>query len=100
MFAIARVLDFICSCCLEIYAIIISLLYPDIHLLPQPLIYAIANLTTCSNLNLIQSSSTFPFNSNNNSFCSWYLLLWHPKFSIKTEVLGGGGYSGSGSGRD
>ena len=61
----------------EIYAIIISLLYPDIHLFPQPLIYAIDNLTTCSNLNLIQSSSTFPFNSNTNSFSSWYLLLWH-----------------------
>ena len=61
----------------EIYAIIISLLYSDIHLFPQPLIYAIDNLTTCSNLNLIQSSSTFPFNYNTNSFCSWYHLLWH-----------------------
>ena len=54
----------------EIYAIIISLIYPDIHLLPQPLIYA------TDNLNLIQSSSTFAFNSNNNYFCSRYLLLW------------------------
>ena len=61
----------------EIYAIIISLLYTDINLLPQPLKYAIGNLTTCYNLNLLLSSFTFPFEWNNNSFYSWYHLLWH-----------------------
>ena len=70
-----------------IYAIIISLLYPNIRLFPQPLIYAIDNLTTCSNLNLLQSSSTFPFNTNNDSFCRWYLLLWHLLKNINFTII-------------
>ena len=37
----------------RIHAIIISLLYPHIQLFPQPLIYAIDILTTCSNLSLL-----------------------------------------------
>ena len=32
-------------------------------------------------------ASTFPFNTNNNSFCSWYLLLWHLLKNINFTII-------------
>ena len=52
----------------EIYAIIISLLYPQLTTLPQPIIFAIDNLSTCLTLNTLLHFHSPPFTTSNNSF--------------------------------
>ena len=61
----------------EIYAIIISLLYPQLTTLPQPIIFAIYNLSTCLTLNTLLHFHSPPFTTSNNSFALWYNLIWH-----------------------
>ena len=61
----------------EIYAIIISLLYPQLTTLPQPIIFAIDNLSTCLTLNTLLHFHSPPFTTSNNSFALWYNLIWH-----------------------
>ena len=67
----------------EIYAIIISLLHPQITNLPQPVIYAIDNLSTCLTLNTLLHFTSPPFTTSNNSFALWYNLIWHPLQHLK-----------------
>ena len=61
----------------EIYAIIISLLYPQLTTLPQPIIFAIDNLSTCLTLNTLLHFHSPPFTTSNNAFALWYNLIWH-----------------------
>ena len=61
----------------EIYAIIISLLFPQLTTLPQPIISAIDNLSTCLTLNTLLHFHSPPFTTSNNSFALWYNLIWH-----------------------
>ena len=61
----------------EIYAIIISLLHPQLTTLPQPIIFAIDNLSTCITINTLLHFNSPRSTTSNNSFALWYNVIWH-----------------------
>ena len=56
----------------EIFAIVPITLFQILPTLPQPIIFAIDNLSVCSTLQFIKQTKDNPFNASTNPFCLWY----------------------------
>ena len=60
----------------EIFAIILTTLLRSLPTLPQPMIFAIDNLSVCTTLQLIQQTKWNPFTASSNPICLWYSHIW------------------------
>ena len=84
----------------KIFAIILITLLQTIPTLPQPIIFAIDNLSVCSTLQFIQQTKCNPFTASTNSFCLWYSHIWtflhcSPLHIILTWIKGHADFPGN-----
>ena len=71
----------------EIFAIVLITLFQILPTLPQPIIFAIENLSVCSTLRFIQQTKDNPFTASTNPFCLWYSHIWTFLHSSPLQII-------------